>query len=335
MNVAGRRGARVVAPRRDECDGIGVTLERLCALQIHARRLDLQGLSVPPVEPGGGHRSRFRGRGMEYVESRAYLAGDDIRSMDWRVTARSGRPHTKLYREESERRVFLLVDLGPSMQFGTRRSFKSVVAAETAALMCWATVQHGDRLGALVSDGARRLQVRDRKGRSGALSVLQALATLGQAGRRTPAWNGSSLRQALRQARRIIRPGTLVTVISDFAALDAETEQEFARLGRHNQVLVTLVYDPLEESPPPPGRYAVTDGREVAVFDTRTAALRVAYTDYFEQRRQRLQVLAVRLGMTLISLRTDAEPAEDLVRGLTGQVARAAHRPGSRGKRVV
>jgi uncharacterized protein (DUF58 family) len=322
-------------PPRHEGDGIGVTLEQLCALQAQARGLNLHSLTVPPVEAGEGHRSRFRSRGMEYVESRPYLPGDDIRSMDWRVTARSGRPHTKLYREESERRVFLLVDLGASMHFGTRRSFKSVVAAETAALMCWATVQHGDRLGVLVYDGMRRLQVRDRKGRSGALSVLQALVTLAQAGRRPLTSDSGSLRQALRQTRRVVRPGTLVTVISDFAALDAETEQEFVRLGRHNEMIVTLVYDPLEESPPPPGRYAVTDGRDAAVIDTRSAALRAAYANCFEQRRRDLQALAVRLRMTLISLRTDAEVAPALGSGLAGRGVRSGRRPGARGKHVV
>jgi hypothetical protein len=124
-------------------------------------------------------------------------------------------------------------------------------------------------------------------------------------------------------------------VISDFAALDAETEQEFARLGRYNELIATLVYDPLEESPPPPGRYVVTDGRDAAVIDTRSAALRTVYTDYFEQRRGRLQALAVRLGMTLISLRTDTEVAPALAGGLAGRAARGGRRPGRAGKNVV
>jgi len=323
-----------VSPKLDR-SGIESTLEQLCALQAGARTLDLGALPTPRLEAVGGYRSRFRSRGMEYLESRVYLPGDDIRSMDWRVTARSGRPHTKLYQEESERCMYLIVDQGASMHFGTRRAFKSVVAAEVAALLCWATVQSGDRVGALVYNGARRLQTRIRDGRSGVLPVLQALVTLGRARARTPALKKNFLGGSLLGACQSVGPGTLVVVISDFAELDADAEQALARLSRNNAVVAALVSDPLEVSPPPPGYYAVTDGRDAAVIDTGSADLRAAYEACFEQRRVRLNSLADRLGMTLMSLSTEAEPVLALGRELAAGTTRSRRPRAARGQPVV
>ena len=112
------------------------------------------------IDSGGGYVSPYRGRGMEFEEVRAYQPGDDIRNMDWRVTARTGRPHTKLFREERERPVLFLVDLGPSMAFGTRVAFKSVVAARAAALLAWAARDNGDRIGGIVFAGKRHRELR-------------------------------------------------------------------------------------------------------------------------------------------------------------------------------
>src|SRR5471032_501120 len=128
--------------------GVHVNLDELIALRLRARRL-----ARPAARVGGSHAatqvSRFRGRGVDYVESREYQPGDDIRQMDWRVTARSGRPHTKLFQEEREQSILLIIDTNPSMRFGTRARFKSVQAARTAALLAWASVQSGDRVGAV------------------------------------------------------------------------------------------------------------------------------------------------------------------------------------------
>src|SRR4051812_6220907 len=155
--------------------GVRVHLDELIALRLRARRL------VRPAVRVGGHQaathaSRFRGRGVDYVESRNYQPGDDIRQMDWRVTARTGRPHTKVFQEEREQSILLLIDANASMRFGTRARFKSVQAARAGALLAWAAVQGGDRVGALGFGPALNAEVKPGGGPRGALRVLRALA---------------------------------------------------------------------------------------------------------------------------------------------------------------
>ena len=313
--------------------GVEFTLAQLCALQVEGRTLDLRDLRVRAAQPGVSQRVRSRGRGIDYVESRVYQPGDDIRSMDWRVTARSGRPHTKLYQQENARQVYLLVDFGASMFFGTRRAFKSVAAAETAALLCWAAVQRGARMGALINNATRIVHVRDRDGRRGALAILQALVSLGNA--RGPEPTVTPLSATLRRARHVFRPDALMIVISDFAALAGDAEQELARLGQKHQLLLIQVYDPLEASPPPPGHYAITDGRDATVIDTRSASLRTDYESYFTGRRQRLETLAHRLGMALMSLCTNDVPAAALARRLGARAPRRVSRPAAGERSLV
>ena len=122
-----------------------VTSRELIELRRHARKLDLTRRRPALAQLAGNHASRFRGRGMDYQESRAYQPGDDIRNMDWRVTARSGRAHTKLFQEERERPVVFCIDLGPSLFFATRGALKSVIAARAATLLAWAAAAQGDR----------------------------------------------------------------------------------------------------------------------------------------------------------------------------------------------
>ena len=122
----------------------------------------------------GDHLSRFRGRGMDYRESRAYQPGDDVRSMDWRITARTGVPHVKLYQEERERPVVLFLDLNPGMFFGSRGMLKSVAAARAAALVAWAAAERGDRVGAMLFDGGH-CDLPPRGGRHGVLRLIREL----------------------------------------------------------------------------------------------------------------------------------------------------------------
>ncbi len=156
--------------------GVRVSLQELLALRGEARRLDLAPRGKVLATRSGGHLSPFRGRGMEFDEARIYQPGDDPRNMDWRVTARAGRPHVKLFREERERPLWLLVDQGPAMRFGTRVAFKSVIAAQAAALLSWAAVDRGDRVGGLIFDEQGRFEQKPAARTHGLLPLLQALA---------------------------------------------------------------------------------------------------------------------------------------------------------------
>ena len=291
-----------------------------------SQRFKVRGVTLPGGLPArsvlaGGHRSRIRGRGMDYVESRHYQAGDDIRTMDWRVTARAGHPHVKVYQEERERPVVILVDFSPSMFFGTRGSFKSVAAARTAALVGWASVAGGDRVGALLANGAHRELV-PRGGRRGVMTLLRALSEYGAlpdtveltaSGLAT-----SGLLDALARLQRVVRPGSLIYLISDFFGIDGSDgscARQLSLLRRHNQVVACQVVDPLELAAPPAGRYGVGDGRKGrmgGILDTRSRAGRAAYQDYLSGHHEQVRALLSGRLIQHVVLTTDADIATQL-----------------------
>jgi uncharacterized protein (DUF58 family) len=276
----------------------------------------------------GSYASAFRGRGMEFDETRAYQAGDDVRAIDWRVTARTGRVHTKLFHEERERPVLLLVDQRPHMRFGTREAFKSVVAARVAATLAWSARDAGDRVGGLLLSTApldRSLHAPQRT-RARLLHFLSALSDATSHGR---AGTGSeppppSLADALALLARTSRPGTLLHVVSDFADLDdparaAETTRQLARLARRCEVACVLVYDPLEAAPPPPGTYRVSDGTRVAELPADSRRWRERYAARFAERRERLSAVCRERGMSFVPLTAGDDCAAAL------RAARASH----------
>ena len=260
--------------------GIEVDVDDLIGLRFRAQRLELGIARRARQTMTGAHDSRFRGRGMEFAESRIYQPGDDVRSIDWRVTARTGRPHTKLFQEERERPVILLVDLGASMFFGTRKAFKSVLAAETAALIAWAAMHGGDRVGALVAGRSAHMELKPVAGRRGVLRVLRALATVSRPARDEEEQK-IDLSGSLLRARHVARPGSLLVIISDFYGLDEAAVGHLTRMRQHNDMLACWIHDALEREPPPPGRYGVSDGWQTATLDTVSRRARARYTASF------------------------------------------------------
>jgi len=302
------------APRAAEsAGGTAVSLRRLIGLRAQAAALSLRPKGRVLALRAGAHLSPFRGRGMEFDETRVYQPGDDVRNMDWRVTARSTRPHVKLFREERERPVWLLVDQGASMRFGTRVEFKSVVAAEAAALIAWAAVDRGDRVGALVFHEGGHRELRPAPRTHGVLPVLRALA-----GDREVRPNGATptLDRTLQRLVRIARPGSLVILLSDFAGLGSAAEPLLARIAAHCETVLVHIYDALEADPPPPGRYPVSDGRHVLVLDTAPAGWREAYRQQFRARQEHLRELCRRYALHFLSLRTDEPIRDTLAAGL-------------------
>jgi uncharacterized protein (DUF58 family) len=293
-----------------------VKLSTLIGLNRDAVSLPLISNRVK-AQMAGGHQSAFRGRGMEYHESRPYQPGDDIRSIDWRVTARSGQTHTKIYREERERPVLLWLDLSRSMFFGTQVCFKAVLASKLAALLAWSSVQHGDRLGYLVFSERQHLEFRPTRGRRAALQFIQQLAT-------HSAWDmqqvGGSEQNAglnaLRRLRQVTRPGSLLVLLSDFRFLDDDCRGQLVELARHNDIVMIHTYDPLECVLPPPGRYRVTDGEDSIELDTASAAVRARYRDHYAAKQERLGRLCTELGLYQIDIATDADLLTELKAGL-------------------
>jgi uncharacterized protein (DUF58 family) len=264
-------------------DGVVSELSELISLKQYAPSMQyaLQGTALQM----GNHLSRARGRGMDFSEVRNYQAGDDIRHMEWRVTARTGRPHIKLYQEERERPVVMLVDFNPSMLFGTKLAFKSVLAARLSALIAWTTVKQGDRIGGLLFSAKDHYEFIPRARESGVLPMLAALSRLTMQSPQLTA-PARAMQSVLLQLRRVVKPGSIVTIISDFYAMDASCEQHLSRLRSQNDVIVYHILDPIEIAPPKPQQYAITDGRQEMILDTRLHSVREGYENYCQTRIQ-------------------------------------------------
>lgn len=250
-----------------------VDLAELVALRRHALRM--QASSARMRAPlAGAHTSHLRGRGMDYAESRVYQPGDDARAIDWRRTARSGRLHTKLFREERERSLLLLVDTHASMRFGTRSRFKSVQAARAAALAAWSAARAGDRIGALAF-GALRDAITPHGGVRGVLTVLGAMVRWdARAGGQS-----EPLSEALSRVRRLALPGCRVLLLSDGACTDADARAALSRLARRAETRVLIVADALELQAPPPGSYAFETAAGRAQVNLAAAAARLRFRD--------------------------------------------------------
>jgi uncharacterized protein (DUF58 family) len=295
---------------------VRVSSEELIRLRLQARELRLDRRQTARSVIAGAHSSRFRGRGMDYLESRGYQPGDDIRNMDWRVTARSGHAHVKVYQEERERPVVVMTDLGPGMFFATQGAFKSVIAARAAALIGWAAVCNGDRIGALLFNGGHH-ELRPLGGQRGVLRLIRELvpAIEPENGVRTHA-DSSHLNEALLRLRRVARPGSLVFILSDFYAIDPDTQRHLQQLRRHNDVIACQIVDGLEMAPPPPGRYAISDGTHAGTLDTHTPARRLAWENYFSEHHRNVHELMTKCAVPLLRIATSDDVVERLRNGL-------------------
>ncbi len=302
-------------------DGIHLSAPELIALKPRCNALSLPMHRPAASSLAGAYRSRFRGRGVDFVESRNYLPGDDIRNMDWRVTARTGKPHTKIFQEERERPVLVVVDASPSLYFGTRTRLKSVAAGQLAAAVAWASVRRGDRIGAFLfaADGHREL--RPTGGRRGAMRVIQGLVD----------WLNPDiahqgyvpLSASLERVRHAVRPGSLVIIISDFFNLDEQCHRHLSRLRQHNDVMGCQVMDPAEEFLPA-GRFPISDGEHSAMLDTHQQKSRRQFDQMSTQHGEIPRRMFQRHKCGWMVLKTTDDPVEMLGRELRMLVGRGA-----------
>ena len=283
--------------------GICVDSAVLIEVGNQARRLPLNFRAGARSILAGAHRSRFRGRGMDFAESRQYHPGDDVRHIDWRVTARTDSVHTKLYVEERERPVFLLMDFSPSMYFGTRHCFKSVTAASAGAYLAWSTIAGGDRLGGFIASPDKLVDLKPGSGRRAVLNLLRAMADATQQFAKHSTGNNEDLLvTALKHSARVVHPGSLIIVVSDFYGLGSVGRKFLSQLQRHNDVVCVEVLDQLEDQPPAPGQYLVTDGKNLLKLDTSTQTKRASYQQMFEQRQNTTREILNELSIPLVKL---------------------------------
>lgn len=302
--------------------GTQIDSNRLVQLRKLATMLPLAKQKKVLNDLSGNHSSFLRGRGMDYSEVRQYQAGDDIRSMDWRVTARTGKAHVKVFNEEKERPVLLLCDLRAGMQFGSQRALKSVLAADITALISWASLQAGDRVGAFLFTDQQELNLRPQPGRKAILHLIRELASLGTS---QPADASSRLQQVLRHLRRVARPGSRIYIVSDWSGFDEDCQQHLYHISRHSDLVAIHISDPLEQELPPPGIYPIEDGQQHLLLNSVSTNNREQYRQAYESRLVDLQRQLLNLRIPLIQLSTaDPNPFPTLRSGLgLGQKTRA------------
>ncbi len=298
--------------------GIVSDTESLIAIGASARKLVLNLRTGARSILAGAHLSRFRGRGMDYAESRDYAPGDDARHIDWRVTARTGRTHTKLYVEERERPVFILVDLSPGMFFGTRGSFKSVTAARAAAYTAWSVIAAGDRIGGVVASPVGIRDLRPAAGRRGVLRFLSVVAESTQATETAAATDAPLLDPALAHLCGVAHPGSLVVLFSDFHHCGEETRASLARLRKHCDMVACQVLDPLERELPAAASYRISDGNRKARLDLTMRSGQGRYRRYLAARQDRVQEMLREQRIPLVELVNGGDIEETLIGAFGG-----------------
>lgn len=304
-------------------DGEGIvfsSLQSLLRLQGQVSTLYLAKKHIR-ARHTGAHRSVYKGRGMDFAESRIYQPGDDIRTIDWRVTARSGRVHTKVFEEEREKPVLLWLDLRPSMFFATRGRFKSVVAAEIAALLLWKTLKDGDRIGGILQNG-EHVELKPSRSRSAALHFLRQLSDMTRTqplGKNGVARKNEDLQASWTRLRRVAQPGSQVFVLSDFRQVTPAALRQLAMVARHSQLALFSIHDPFEEKLPQQGNLRLTDGKRSLLLNLGQKLWRDRYTQRVTQAAKALQDFTRSHRIPLVQVSTadnDNERLLKLSRGL-------------------
>ena len=305
---------------------LGASVQLRDLVQLRAECGPWRRRAYRTAAPGGMQRTSRRGRGLEIEEIRAYQHGDDARDIDWRVTARKGRAHTKVYREQREQPVLFALDLRSPMAFGSRDRFKSVAVAELFALQAWAALADEDRVGAVIASPAGIQNFAPQRSESAVLRLLAQVVRLtgaAAADAATPTTGdhgtsvAASLDALLAALSQHVRAGHRCVVISDFYDINAAATQRLQHIARLGETTCVLVYDRLEEALPPPGNYALlaADGHARLTLNSADGGLRTRYAERMAQRREQLAALGRRSRVRIDELCVDEPVAKLLTRG--------------------
>lgn len=273
-------------------------LSDLINLQLYANTKALPEHKRTNVTSTGDHVGKHLGRGMDFAEFRHYQAGDDVRTIDWRVSARTSKVHIRVYCEERERPVFILVDQGQTMQFGTQLKFKAVLAAQIAAILAWSALKNKNSVGSIITGIAPELTLKPRRGKVGVLGLLQALTQHHTATR--PEWDST-----LRQLRLLAKAGSIICLISDFDNFSVTARHHVQQLAKRNDILCVHVSDPLERHAPPGGRYLVSDGVQAVTINTYDKNFCQHYNTHFQAQFEQTKTLCAQSGMQFMSAVTN------------------------------
>ena len=305
-------------PEADRPRGAYANLDDLIRIRFKAR-----DFSFKPRQPvnsilSGRYASRLRGRGLNFEELRRYLPGDDMRTMDWKATARTRSPHVRVYTEEKDRGVLLVVDQRLNMFFGTRERMKSVTAAELAALGAWRALDVGDRVGAVVFNDSDAIAIKPQRSQKTVMAILNTVLRMNQALRigSGVAPDPAGLNEALSKAVRLAPHDVLVVIISDFFGADTHSGRLASQLAAHNDVLGLLVHDPVRLAPAD-RKISVSDGALQMPLDLANAKVRQAIAQDYREEQRRITHFLRKLSAPLFLVSNEGDVVEQ-VRRLLG-----------------
>ena len=257
----------------------------------------------------GDIRSAFKGRGMELEEARAYGYGDDVRDIDWRVTARKGDVYTKVFAEEKDREVYAVLDLSPYMVFGTKKELKSVSAAKLAALLGWQSLLNKDRFGLILFDGKNSRFFKPQNNQRNLMAIFKAIADASMATLQEPTETGEDdipdLSVPLQFLQYNLKSKAQIFIISNYNHISDDTKKTVVALNRRCRVYCVNVYDLLEETAPEDGEYSAEYEGQKLIFNTFSPDFKKAYAEYFAEKRKNMEDFCRRLGCHYINIRTD------------------------------
>jgi len=300
---------------KPSADGIYTDLSVLLKSRHWARDLKLFSRQAARSMLLGETRSRYRGRGMEFEEVRTYRPGDDIRNIDWRVSARTGGTYTKLFCEERERPVHILLDQRSTMFFGSHGRFKSVLAAEIATALAWAALAGSDRIGGQIISDYSESDIRARRNKQAVLKFIHDIHETNHAlpQQIDPDQTLKSMAAMIEECRRITRPGTAIFIVSDFHDFDQAAAKSLSTLGRHTDINLFQVIDPVEAQLPIAGNVAISNGVSRTSIDL-SGKLQQIYSERIAARDTLLKEAATRARASFKQVTTEAEPRQLLNR---------------------
>lgn len=296
--------------------GIDLDVKTLINTRFLAKNLEFPPSKKVSQEINGRYLSTTRGRGIDFDEVRKYQAGDDIRNMDWRVTARTDIPHTKVYKEEKDKPVIIAVDLGSSMQFGTKRALKSVAAAEIAALLGWSANLAGERVGGLAFSEKSHFESKPTHGDKGVLKLINCICK--QTEKKIENLHPNYFGSALFRLSKVCRSGTSLIIVSDFRSVTKDGWHLIKILSAKCDLFLINLYDPIEKEPPPPGIYGITDGKSRIELNTNDKGTITKYRDFFNSHNKSLLEFCKKNSIFLTDIST-GDSGNNLLSKLTNR----------------
>lgn len=286
--------------------GAYTDLNQLISYQASARHLSMHRNKRAIQHLAGPYQSLIRGRGMEFDSVRLYQPGDDVRMIDWRVSARVGKTHTKQFREERERPVMLAVDQRQALFFGSQKATKSVLVADLAAYIAWASLHKGDKVGGLVFNDTQQEEIRLRAQRKNVLHLLQTISDYNQQLNYEACEHKNTWQSLLHDVHRSSRPGSQIFLLSDFHDITPEANDLLYRLSRSCDVSAIQVYDPLEQELPDKGEYPVFSTRSQRLLHSQKHQQQ--WQQKFTQQQTALKQQFGQFGIPLIPASTHDNP---------------------------